>query len=79
MPANPNPADTALHTDTVEPYYAPQYLDGFPTTAMGDSTLDSINTWPVMEMPESSQAKEFARSPLHDTPSMALLWRDCWL
>lgn len=73
MPANLNPTDTALHTDTVEPYYAPQYLDGFPTTAMGDSTLDSINTWPVMEMPESSQAKEFARSPLHDTPSMALL------
>ena len=59
--------------DSVEPYYAPQYLDGFPTTAAGDSALGDINTLPVMELPDTGKAQPFARSPLHDTPSMALL------
>ncbi len=59
--------------DTVEPYYAPQYLDGFPTTAAGDSALGDINTLPIMELPETGKVQPFARSPLHDTPSMALL------
>jgi len=63
----PHPADT------VEPYYAPQYLDGFPSAAPGDSALGSIDGLPVMEIPAGGDAKHFAHSPLHDTPSMALL------
>ena len=35
--------------------------------------MGSINTLPMMEMPSTSQAQEFVRSPLHDTLSMALL------
>ena len=83
MPVHSHPADTvqgavqqqALRhpADTVEAYYAPQYLDGFPTVEAGDSVLGDINTLPVMELPETGQAQPFARSPLHDTPSMALL------
>ena len=83
MPVATHPADTVQAAvtqqvtqhpaDTVEPYYAPQYLDGFPTAAAGDSTLGSINTLPMMELPDTGQAQPFARSPLHDTPSMVLL------
>ena len=73
MPLNHHPADTTLHADTADVYYAPQYLDGFPDTITGDSALSDINTLPVMEQPEPGQVQQFARSPLHDTPSMALL------
>ena len=79
MPIHTHTADTVQGTvpqhpaDTVEPYYAPQYLDGFPAVEVGDSSLGSINTLPVMELPDTGQAQPFARSPLHDTPSMALL------
>ena len=83
MPAATHPVDTVQGAvtqqvtqqpaDTVEPYYAPQYLDGFPAVEAGDSALGSINTLPVIELPETGQAQPFARSPLHDTPSMALL------
>ena len=59
--------------DSVQPYYAPQYQDGFPTTAAGDSVLGDINSLPVMELPDTDTAQPFARSPLHDTPSMVLL------
>ena len=68
------PTDSVIQRpDTVEPYYAPQYLDGFPDTQAGDSAVQSINTLPVMELPASGEAQQFVRSPLHDTPSMALL------
>jgi hypothetical protein len=74
MPVPIHQADTVTHpADTVEPYYAPQYLDGFPSAAPGDSALGSIDGLPVMEMPAGGDAKHFAHSPLHDTPSMALL------
>lgn len=74
MPVNTHPADTAVHlADTVEPYYAPQYLDGFPAEDAADTTLDGMNTRPVMELPDKGPSQPFARSPLHDTPSMALL------
>ena len=67
-------ADTVLHHDTVDANYAPQYLDGFPQPAAGDSALgDGINTLPVMEVPAGTQAQPFAHSPLRDTPSMSLL------
>ena len=59
--------------DSVEAYYAPQYLDGFPTTAPCDSAMGDINALPVMELPERGTAQPFASSPLHDTPSMLLL------
>ena len=66
------PAD--IHTaDTVAPAYTPQYLEGFPTPAASDSALGSIDTLAVMEIPAGGEALPFTRSPLHDTPSMALL------
>ena len=84
MPANVHPADTIHHagtqdlvshqTDTAAAQnYVPQYLDGFPVTALADTSLGSIDTLAVMEMPAAGEALPFARSPLHDTPSMALL------
>ena len=73
MPVPVHPADTVLPVDTVEPYYAPQYLDGFPSAAQGDSVLSDIDGLPVMEIPAGDEAMNFPRSPLHDTPSMALL------
>ena len=61
-------------TDTAaSQHHEPQYLDGFPSTAAADTTLESINTLPVIEVPQASEAQPFTRSPLHDTPSMALL------
>ncbi len=74
MPVNTHPADsTQAPVDTVEQYYAPQYLNGFPDTLSGDSALGDVNTLPVMELPSGGKALPFARSPLHDTPSMSLL------
>jgi hypothetical protein len=74
MPALSQTADSVIQRpDTVEQYYAPQYLDGFPDTQAGDSTLESINSLPVMELPAKGEAQQFVRSPLRDTPSMALL------
>ena len=65
---------SATHaSDTAGNTFAPRYLDGFPTTAPADTTLGSIDTLPVMEVPTAGEAVPFARSPLHDTPSMALL------
>ena len=63
---SPAAADTVAH-------YTPQYLDGFPVTAVADTSLGSIDTLAVMEVPVAGTAQPFARSPLHDTPSMALL------
>ena len=73
MPLPAHPADTVHAIDTVESYYAPQYVDGFPGAAASDTVLGSINGLPVMEVPVGGEALGFARSPLHDTPSMALL------
>lgn len=74
MPALSQTADSVIQRpDTVEQYYAPKYLDGFPDTQAGDSTLESINSLPVMELPDKGEAQQFVKSPLHDTPSMALL------
>ena len=83
MPVNSHPADTvqpvesqnlaSSQADTANAYYAPQYLDGFPEAAPADTSLESINTRPVMELPDGNAAQTFANSPLHDTPSMALL------
>ena len=73
MQVNTHPADTVHNIDTVESYYAPLYLDGFPHAEDGDSVLSDINSLPVIEQPETAQAQPFVRSPLHDTPSMLLL------
>ena len=63
---SPAAADTVAH-------YTPQYLDGFPVTTAADTSLGSIDTLAVMEVPPKGKAVPFARSPLHDTPSMVLL------
>ena len=83
MPVNSHPADTvqpvesqnlaSSQADTANAYYAPQYLDGFPEAAPADTSLQAIDTMPVMELPNGNQAQTFAHSPLRDTPSMALL------
>ena len=73
MPTSIHHADTLHQADTAEGYYAPQYLDGFPAPAAGDSSLGSIDTLAVMEVPPASATQPFVRSPLHDTPSMSLL------
>ena len=73
------PANAVHNIDTVpaspaEPaYYAPQYLDGFPQAEAGDSVVSNVNALPVMEVPAGTAPVPFERSPLHDTPSMALL------
>ena len=59
--------------DSAAAHYVPQYLDGFPAAASSDTLLGSIDTLAVMEVPAAGQAVPFARSPLHDTPSMTLL------
>lgn len=73
MPVVAHPADTIHPADTVEPYYTPQYMSGFPDTVTGDSVLGSINELPVIELPSGQEALPLTHSPLHDTPSMALL------
>ena len=73
MPASTLPADTAQHVDTPMQHFVPSYSDGFPAAAAGDSALGTIDTLAVMEIPPAGKAQPFARSPLHDTPSMALL------
>ncbi len=75
MPASVHPIDTVqLRADSVAASHAPQYLDGFPTVEAGDSSLgQDINTLPVIEEPVGKPAQAFARSPLHDTPSISLL------
>ena len=55
------------------PHYTPQYTDGFPVAAPADTALGSIDTLSVIEVPAVGDAVPFMRSPLHDTPSMALL------
>ena len=74
MPAPIQPADTVQPVDTpVQQHFVPSYSDGFPAAAAGDSTLGTIDTLPVMELPPTGKSIPFTRSPLHDTPSMALL------
>ena len=83
MPANTQTADTiqevtqqnpaAQQGDSAAANFAPQYLDGFPAAQASDTLLGSIDTLAVMEVPAAGEAVPFARSPLHDTPSMSLL------
>ena len=83
MPVNVSQSDTAQHgttqnlaslqADTVSKPHAAQYLDGFPSSEPSDTVLGSIDTLAVMEIPATAEAQPFSRSPLHDTPSMALL------
>lgn len=74
MPVNSHTPDSVQHADSVQQPYAPQYLDGFPTADAGDSVVaEGINDLAVMEVPASGTPQPFTRSPLHDTPSMALL------
>ena len=80
MPVSHQIADTigtqnlaSPHGDSTAVHYTPQYLDGFPATAAADTTLGSINSLEVLEVPTAGKALPFSRSPLHDTPSMALL------
>lgn len=73
MPVPVYTADTLHTADTVEPYYAPQYLDGFPVSEAGDTVLNSMADMSVIEVPVGGEVLPIARSPLHDTASMVLL------
>lgn len=69
-----NVADS-LHTDSTSTYYAPQYLQGFPSKGGNDTTQqhNALNSLPVMESPAKTAAQPHTQSPLHDTGSMALM------
>ena len=67
MPVNTPSADTFQTVETQHPA-TPQAGD-----VKSDSASDGINTQPIMEVPGTGEALPFARSPLHDTPSMGLL------
>ena len=67
MPINTHPADTIQVVES-------QSLASLQTDSVkSDMASDSITARPVMEVPATSEAQPFARSPLHDTPSMGLL------
>lgn len=68
MPVNIHPTDSAPHADSVAQHVVPVQADTAALKATADTTAR-----PVIEVPEPVQAQPFARSPLHDTPSMALL------
>lgn len=73
MPAIVHNADSMQLAPGSPAYYAPQYQEGFPGVTAGDSVVSNVNALPVMEVPAGTEAVPFERSPLHDTPSMALL------
>ena len=68
MPVNIHPADSAPQADTVARHVLPTQPDTTAHNAAADTTAR-----PVIEVPDPVQAQPFARSPLHDTPSMGLL------
>lgn len=74
MPPTDTQSPAVLPSDTASQYYPPQYLNGFPAAMAGEEALaPATDTLTAMERPAAGQAKPFAASPLHDTPSMALL------
>jgi len=74
MPDSSRPADSVAIADTAAAHYVPQYLDGFPAGETADPVQHGdLNDLPVMEVPTAGKAVPFARSPLHDTPSMLML------
>ena len=74
MPVTHQSVDTLSPANIVEHPHALQHVDGFPVVEAGDSlATEGLNTTSVMEVPTAGKAQPFARSPLHDTPSMALL------
>ena len=73
MPAPVSPTPAVPRADTADLHYKPLYLDGFPTPRVGDTSMGAIDTMAVLEVPAAGQARPFASSPLHDTPSMVLL------
>ncbi len=73
MPVTASTTPAAPAADTVEQYYQPQYLQGFPADTATQSATTAIDTMAVMEMPAMGKALPFAASPLHNTPSMVLL------
>ena len=54
MPVPVSPSPAVPRTDTAD--YKPQYLDGFPTPQVGDSSMGVIDTMAVMEVPAAGQA-----------------------
>ena len=73
MPALETPSPAVPRTDTATSHYQAQRLDSFPASQPGDSSTVAIDTMAVLEVPAPGQARPFASSPLHDTPSMVLL------
>ena len=74
MPVTQEHIDSVNSVNTVEQSVAPQHRDGLPAVAAGDTSVaQGGDTSLVIEVPTGGKALPFARSPLHDTPSMALL------
>ena len=62
----PDSVNTA--TDSVQPYYAPSYTDGFPDSTGNDTTVAPLDRLPVMTVPEGQ------RQPAHNSPLTADSW-----
>lgn len=60
-------------TDSVMPYYAPQWTDGFPQPVPGDSTIESVSSYPVMDVPHGLAPACPLNSVLGDTGTMSLV------
>lgn len=73
MPVTANPAPATLQSDTVDQHSQPQPLKGVTAQSAADTSLAPRDTLAVMEKPAPGEARPFTSSPMHDTPSMALL------
>ncbi len=67
-------SNTQQAADSAQVYYAPQYTDGFPQPEAGDSTAQqSLQSLPVMEIPQGTAPTSPLTSPLHDTGTMTMV------
>ena len=73
MPSTTSQMPANQPIDTVGQNHQPQPLDLLPADAALDTATSQLDSLAVMEMPARGEAKSFASSPLHDTPSMVLL------
>ena len=90
---NSMPTDNIQHIDTTtsqaavntqaDSVVAPkehraQYLGGFPSHGGNDTTIEHIGQLPVIEVPDSGNARTHNSSPLHDTGSMIMFLLSCF-
>ena len=71
------PSDSTITShDSIapQPYYAPQWTQGFPQPEPCDSIdVPSLATLPVIDMPQGNEPGQPLNTPLHDTGTMTML------